>query len=228
MVLFDWKSIFVVFLIILVVWYLFFSDNGSDLLSTLKSGAGEIANILPDSDVFISGDMETGNTTMYLSVQASAFNGKEFSVKDSNLDGVGSCNLSIGDLTVEQKNQTLQEISIGIIEGKISLTNEKNFSIQGVSSGLEMGNNIIPADEKGFGLSIECVSTDFTLTNILEKKIVLDNVSGSVIGDIGTLTLTDHNIEIDSFKGSMQVSGNMTMLNGTIVKILLNGEKAII
>jgi hypothetical protein len=230
MALFDWKSVFVLALIVLIGWYLFTTESGSNYLNSIKS---KIINLLSSLNLPIFGsgipNVKTGNTTMYLFVQSSLFDGKSFYLNNSLFEGVGSCDLSISSTV----NVSSQNISISIINGKVNLKHENDkmkLNIQGTSKGIKIlgegDNKIYPAGEKGFDISVECLSKDFIITNILERKIVLEGANGNLSGIKGSRLLTNDKLEINGFLGNMKFMGNTTNLNGTILNIFLNGNEA--
>jgi hypothetical protein len=231
MVLFDWKSVFILILIIFIGWYLLTTDTGKSYLNVIRSKLSVFfasLNLPSISGIFGAGPVETDNTTMYLSVQSNLFDGKSFDVKDSTFTGIGTCDLSVASSI----NVRSQNIWINITSGKVILNEENGImmvNIHGVSSGFNISeqNTIYPTD-KGFDIDVNCNSTNFIVTDILESKITLNGADGNVVGDKGTLKLTNDTVEVDGFKGSLQTLGNIVNLNGTILKILLNGEKAII
>ncbi len=232
MALLDWKSIFTLFLIILLGWYLLggqggqSSQSGKNFIDSLKSKLGGILSSFKLPSILGPANVETGNMIMYLSVSKSLFYNRAFDVQNSSLSGSGLCDLNISDVPL--KSQSSQNISIGILSGKVSITDKGNPSIQGSSNGLQMGSTFIPSGDRGFDINVNCVSTSFTVTNILQGQLIFNSASGTAAGDKGTLKLTNDNVEVDGFKGSLQVAGDAINLNGTILKILLNGKEAII
>ncbi len=224
MALFDWKSIFTLALVVLLGWYLFTTQGGSKYLSAINSLLGSLK--LPN--VF-SGQtsVETGNTTVRLSVQNSLLYGKSFYVKGSSFTGTGTCDLNV----TSSINVKSQNISIDITDGQVTFAQgdgKTGVSIQGTSSGFRTdGNKVFPTD-KGFDISVGCTSDNFVLTSVLENTITFSGASGSVSGDRGSLKLNNDTVDAQGFSGLLQVSGSAANLNGTVLKILLNGEKAII
>lgn len=231
MALIDWKSIFTLFLIILLGWYLFVGQSGSNgnFLSSLQSKLSGILSTfkLPDILGTISNqNVQTGNTTMYLSVQSDIFNSQQLDVTNSVLSGFGSCDLNVTSNNLPIVSQGVQNMSVGIMSGKVSFSNDGKMDISGTSSGLQLGVNSIPGGSSGFPISISCQSTGFTLTNILENKIVLSGASGTLAGTKGSRALANDSLEVDGFSGSLQFVGSLANLNGTIRTILLNGNDA--
>ncbi len=225
MVLFDWKSIFTLGLVALLGWYLLTTEGGKSYIESIKSKLGDIGPFLNAGG---KKQVETGNVSMQMSVQKSLFDNKEFDVENSAFGGTGTCDLNVTVINIP--GEEVQSISVDLIKAKISLGEDGAANIKGVSNGIQLqpGNKVIPSDDKGFDISVTCQLSNLSVTNIVESKILLEDAQGVVSGDKGTLKLTGDDVEVQGFKGDLRVSSEGASLSGFILKILLNGEKAII
>src|SRR3989344_1958292 len=225
MALIDWRTIFTLGLIILIGWYLFGGHSSNGILNTIKEKALSLFSSFKSGTVepVVKGKVNTGNNTVMLSTQSDLYGGKSFDVVDSVLTGKGMCDLSVASAI----NVSSTNIKINLVSAKVTFDEKEsgmNINIHGTSSGFEIleENKIFPATQKGFDINVNCVSDEFSLTNIMENSITLANATGSVTGDRGNLKLISDAVEVDGFVGSLAVANNTANLDGNMTKILLN------
>lgn len=208
------KAVFVVILLLVLGFFLFTTESGKKYLAAIEERLKEYVKEVPTAPA---------ETFITLSITPDKLQGIGFTAENSIFRGKGFYKEVLAEKTLIKAAEKEIDVDVKIKRGEVTFTQEKTIRLFGSTEGLKLGEfELLP--ETSIDVSIEIEPIEFTLSNLQEKVIALEKISGELKGAKGTLILEDKNMELREFIGNLTYSNSTVNFIGNVTQILINGN----
>lgn len=208
-----WKALLAAIIILGIVGFLLITETGQKYLQFLREGVGNFVSIIlkraqPSGKVF----------EILLKTNKEAFYGQSYNLdkSDFSISGFYS-SIKIGDLEITKKAEKGVSVSIKGVDGLFEYTSEGSIKFSGDSTYIEIDDDIY-SSAKPFGLELEIVPLEVSLTNLVQGKITLSSVTGEIKRfydeKVDSVSLVNSNLEINNFEGELKLIEGEISLEG--------------
>ncbi len=201
----HWKLWFTLVMIVGILGLLFYTDAGKKTLSLFN--LGQFIKTVPTS----AGPQFPIN----LNSNIDAFYSQIYEVTNSSIVVNGICKqmIKLNDM-IRQTDNTRCGIVLTSFSGSFDYTTAGSIALSGESQNIILDDDVWYS-AKPIKIELEVIPSDFILTNLIQNKISLTSVSGSIVrGDKGSEIMTNSPLEIGNFAGSLRLENGTAILSG--------------
>ncbi len=218
----NWKPLLAVFIIVGIIGILMLTNVGREYTQFLGTKVGNFLATMLNMDFFQSGD----SFRILLETDKVAFYGQRYTLSNSSLRVSGICQSSVTvGKTIMQMAGKRCSVQVYNTQGKFDYTVGGSVKLTGTADMLTVNEYPFLSTGTPFEVGFEVIPMeDFNLMGILQGKIELTSVSGSIKGWKGETTLNIDNLAndeltISNFNGDIKMDGNFILLVGLATSV---------
>jgi hypothetical protein len=213
-----WKLLLAVLVILGIAGLLFFWETGTGYLNFLKNKVGEFTSIIfkwvaPGGKQF----------SITLTADKEIFYGQKYKISNSTFEGSGA----VKELKINSAVSTVTQASIKIeaMKDSFEITRQNSVKISADAASI-----VINAVQfLNTNVYVEMLPSSFLLSQFNQDKLMLYSVNGQVKTEEGWVKeLSNADIEIQNFKGSLKSDGDQAVLEGLTSKLVVDGKEVTI
>jgi hypothetical protein len=229
----NWRGILSIIIIVAIVALILFSPKGQSLhgnytskyTKPLGSFISGFASKLGGNRTSSAGSTETGKLEIQLTnIDITDLKDVEFDIRGNSV----SCDMNyevVNFLDTEFKiDDPVARVKLDQFTGTVSFFSNRNMKIAGKAGSVRV--NDLSFSKPSSELMFVGEPDNFYLSDVSEKKIVFNDVDGSLswsgLKGVPALLRDDH-LELKNFKGSIVGENGTVDIYGTVDSISLNG-----
>jgi len=216
----KWKALFAVVLILGIAGFFFFTSLGSQYLAQISQYTGDLG--LGSLTGFLTNQKPATSFPFILTAQNAAFFAQDYKVTNGTISASGLYQyINAGNLNLESTSGKEITISLQNYNGDFQISAGGSIILKGTATNVLIGD--LSASSNKISIQMEILPSTYSLSSFQQNTINFVRITGTLqrttSDNPDTINLSNNNVTIKYFSGSISQGNGTTTLQGTASSI---------
>lgn len=216
----KWKALLSVIIILAIAGFFFFTGIGSQYTAQIIKYTGDLG--LGSLTGFLTNQKPSTSFPFTLTAQNAAFFSQDYTVTNGSISASGLYQyINAGNLNLESTSGKEITVSLQNYNGDFQISADGSIILKGTATNVQIGD--LSASSSKINLQIEILPSTYSLSSFQDNTMNFAGITGTLqrttSDKTDTVNLSNNNVTVKYFSGSISQQQGTTTLQGTAYSI---------